>query len=526
MSSNLQNSIWPNEGGTLGQNKVQIPTGTDADTIKWPTGDALVGNFVFNKGKLVGFVDTKALIANSSKTTTFPYEYVNISLPSIAEGEMTYNHDQCAYFILNGEVLKGDIPTDEELEIITKKYAGCKTVDDIKAVDPNYLTNDIVNGVWKEGLGDLEIGGDIYENEGMFMNCSNLTSFSSDLSSLTNGSAMFAYCENLSEFDSDLSSLTNGQWMFQYCSKLTSFSIDMPSLTGGFEMFYSCSNLTSFSSDLSSLTNGYLMFSYCENLSEFDLDLSSLMNGDYMFNKCYNLTVFSSDLSSLMNGYGMFQYCTKLTSFSSDLSKLTDGSYMFNGCSSLTSFNADLSSLKIGEYMFQGCYNLESFSSDLSSLTDGNDMFVGCKLNTASVQHIANTINSHNGGLIEIYIGNSYPNEQETSAFNKMVDKGWIIYVNGSQFGSSCCSTCCASLTTLDETDGEFVAPIPFWAKPVPSDEEHAKYVDSEGNFYNILGAQFIYGDSLETYGMFTSLEDAQAQMRLKKIGEEEIETA
>ena len=58
------------------------------------------------------------------------------------------------------------------------------------------------------------------------------------------------------------------------------------------------------------------------------------------------------------------------------------------------------------------------------------------------------------------------------------------------------------------------------------SDEQHAQYVDAEGNFYNILGAQFIYGDNLETYGMFTSLEDAAANMRLKKIGEEEIETA
>ena len=149
----LENSIWPNTNGKLGKIKVQIPDGV---TTKWPEGDAIIGNFVYDKGKLVGFVDTKALIANSSKTTTFPYEYVNISLPSIAEGEMTYNYDQCVYFVLNGEILKGDVPTNEELEIITKKYAGCKTVADIIAVDPNYLTNDIVNGVWSEGLGDLE----------------------------------------------------------------------------------------------------------------------------------------------------------------------------------------------------------------------------------------------------------------------------------------------------------------------------------------------------------------------------------
>lgn len=102
MSTTLQNSIWPNTDGNLGNIKVEIPDGV---TIPWPTGDALVHNFVFNKGNLVGLVDTKALIANSSKTTTFPYEYVNISLPSIADGEMTYNHDQCAYFILNGTAL-------------------------------------------------------------------------------------------------------------------------------------------------------------------------------------------------------------------------------------------------------------------------------------------------------------------------------------------------------------------------------------------------------------------------------------
>ena len=412
MSSNLQNSIWPNEDGTLGQIKVQIPTGTENDTIKWPTGDALVGNFVFNKGKLVGFVDTKALIANDSKTTTFPYEYVNISLPSIAEGEMTYNYDQCAYFILNDEVLKGDIPTDEELEIITKKYAGCKTLDDIKAVDPYYLTADIVDGVWSEGLGDLIHGGDGWPTGGMFSSCTALTAFSSDLSSLTHGGHMFENCTNLTSFNANLSSLTNCNYMFSSCSALTSFT--------------------------------------------------------------------------------------------SKLSSLTDGEWMFSGCSALSSFDSDLSSLKEGYYMFEDC-----------------------KLDTASVQNIADTIKMYNG-TIHISIGNSIPNSQEDAAFSKMVIKGWTVYVNGYQYTSGYYGTAAsASFTTLDELgDSEMFNPIPYWAKPVNSDEEHARFVDSEGNFYNILGGNFIYGDNLETYGMFTSLEDAATQMRLKKIGEEEIETA
>jgi hypothetical protein len=89
MSNILDNSIWPNSGGKLGEIKVQIPTGTADDP--WPTGDALVGNFVYDDGDLVGFVDTKALILNDSATTTLDYDYVRISLPNIHDGEFTIN---------------------------------------------------------------------------------------------------------------------------------------------------------------------------------------------------------------------------------------------------------------------------------------------------------------------------------------------------------------------------------------------------------------------------------------------------
>lgn len=112
------NSIWPNgmkvdsDGHAvfypLGTNKVNVPI----SSLKWPKGNKVVSSFVYDKDdKLVGFVDSKALIANDSKSTTFPYDYVNISLPSIAEDEMTYNYDQCAYFILNGKVIKGNVPS-------------------------------------------------------------------------------------------------------------------------------------------------------------------------------------------------------------------------------------------------------------------------------------------------------------------------------------------------------------------------------------------------------------------------------
>ena len=60
------------------------------------------------------------------------------------------------------------------------KYSLCTNLNDIKTVDENYIT-DIIHGVWDYDLFSLTNG---YE---MFFSCTNLTTFSSDLSSLTNG---------------------------------------------------------------------------------------------------------------------------------------------------------------------------------------------------------------------------------------------------------------------------------------------------------------------------------------------------
>ena len=385
---NIDYTLWPNTDGNLGNIKVQIPTGIGDD--EWPDGDALIGNFVYKDGMLAGFVDTKALTVNDSKSTVINYDYFDIELP-FTEGEISITRgERSKYFNVRYN------PINDDNVVVTLKYKGCKTVEDVMAVD-DYLTNDIVDGVWSEGLGDL----------------------------------------------------TNGERMFQYCKKLTSFTSDLSSLTNGNSMFYNCNNLESFSSELSSLTNGERMFYYCGNL----------------------------------------------TSFSSELPCLTNGNRMFNNCSNLT-----------------------SFTSDLSSLTDGNSMFRSCKLDTTSVQNIADTINTVSSGKIDIGIGNSTPNEQEKAAFNTMVSNGWTVYVSVNGSGNSSQW----NPTSLIPIDGEeTVTPIPYWAKPVPSDEEHAHYVDEQGNFYNILGGNFIYGDTLDTYGMFTCEEDAAANMRLTKIEKE-----
>ena len=221
--------------------------------------------------------------------------------------------------------------------------------------------------------------------DSMFDGCSQLTSFSSDLSSLTYSGGMFYNCNNLTSFKGDLSSLTNGQAMFSQCSQLTSFSSDLHSLTDGNNMFHSCSQLTSFSSDLPSLTNGSEMFYECNNLTSFNSDLSSLTTGYGMFYNCNNLTSFSSDLSNLTNGNSMFEYCGKLTSFSSDLPSLTNGSEMFYECNNLTSFNGDL-----------------------SSLTTGNSMFNKCSLDAESVMYVADAIKNI-AAEKQLYINGTIP---------------------------------------------------------------------------------------------------------------------
>ena len=458
MSNISDNKYWPNAGGTLGNNKVAIPDGV---TTPWPEGDALVDNFVYKEGKLNGFIDTKALILNDSATTTINYDFVDVTFDSIGEGTLTINRGpRSKYFnVRYGVAVEGDGGSDSgntgDTIVLGTKYLGCKTIDDIKAIDPNYLTTDIVDGVWNESLKDLTSSG----GDGSCSSCS--------------GGSMFNHCTNLITFNSDLSSLQNGADMFLQCGNLETFNAELPKLIYGTNMFSYCANLTLFKcSNLSSLTTGETMFNCCSNLTTFDADLSSLTDGRSMFWSCTNLTTFDADLSSLTNSYQMFSNCTNLT----------------------------------------------TFTSDLSSLTDGERMFLGCKLDTASVQQIARTINPYNG-RIDIGIGNTKPNDEETAAFNNMAGKGWTVYVNGSSWSSSP-----HPYVLVDETTTE--TPIPFYAKPIEVEENKAKYVGEDGKFYNILGAQFIYGDNLSTYGMFINEEDAAANMRLTKIVQEEIETA
>ena len=408
----------------------------------------------------------------------------------------------------------------------------------------------------------------------MFYNCKKISSFNVDLDNLTNGEMMFMGCSSLTSFNSSLPSLINGTGMFDLCKLDTTsinsialginktgingnalhLGIETATLTdsqvkrdlglllhkgwsvyiGGTSAFSStspkyagCTTIANIKAkDANYLANGIVNGIWGEHLPDFN-DYGSLFNSaGSVYDNAKALTKWIGDLSSLKNGSSLFYNSPNLTSFTSNLSNLTNGHYMFNTCVKLSSFNSPLPSLTKGTYMFNYCETLTTFNSKLKSLTNGYYMFRKCILNTASVQKIANSIKnvtsltngtSNSDAIykqIDIGIGNSTPNSQEKTAFNTIASKGWTVYVNGSTYSP----TSGSSIVTLDEDGNEVETPIPFYAKPVPATEETASYVDSEGNYYNIQGGQFIYGDDLSTYGMFTCENDAAANMRLTKI--------
>jgi hypothetical protein len=77
------------------------------------------------------------------------------------------------------------------------------------------------------------------------------------------------------------------------------------------------------------------------------------------------------------------------------------------------------------------------------------------------------------------------------------------------------------SPTNQTSLDGETPVVKPLYFKPVPADEERGRYVNANGEYFDIKGGYYIFGDDISTYGMFTSLEEAEQAMGLTKVVKE-----
>ena len=412
---------------------------------------------------------------------------------------------------------------------------------------------------------------------GAFISAKKLKSFKGDLSNLVTGLMMFSGCESLTSFNSNLGSLEIGNAMFSGCdldeASLRNISSTIKHVKGdGLYHVINIGKATNITDDIRNdfINKGWIVLNddnhnlcyrfpietqkvidnttaiinnkcfdvegvelgeldttkliqpatFFRNgvLKTFNSDLSSLVYGYKMFAGCTNLETFEADLSSLESGDNMFEMCPNLVSFKADMSKVAGCENMFEYCTNLTSFEGDLSSLQTGDYMFEECKNLSSFRGSLASLTSASSMFTNCKLDTESIIHIADTINTvTNSPTLTLGIGNATPSEEEVVALNRIAEKGWSINVNGSSYSPSSG----AAVVTLDENGEEIVTPIPYYAKPIETDIIKAKYIGEDGKLYKVQGGQFIYGDNKETYGMFTCLDDATANMRLSKLNKD-----
>lgn len=251
MNSILDNSIWPNLNGELGSITTPIPDGV---TVKWPDGDALVGNFVYKDGKLVGFVDSKALIPNDTKSSNLPYDCVHTSFERILDGDFTFDGTRKNHFEIkcsdlvnfakinlseilsdvkfvidlddsseNKLVVHTDRVDESKLEEVSttlsnvlpvnievaqynhnieiswrdiNKYAACVTKADMWAVNPDYANDLTSDGEWVYLLSSFN--GNSW-HDGLFFQNYKIKKINIELPAMRHGDAMFYGAGNMIE---------------------------------------------------------------------------------------------------------------------------------------------------------------------------------------------------------------------------------------------------------------------------------------------------------------------------------------
>ncbi len=270
-----------------------------------------------------------------------------------------------------------------------------------------------------EGINNLDTS-TVTDMEGMFQNCSSLTSL--DVSEFTTANVtdmgrMFEGCSGLTSLDVSKFNTANVMYMycmFRNCSGLTSLdvskfnTVNVTYMNGMFEgcsgltsldvskfntanvmdmssMFQGCSSLTSLDVskfNTANVTDMYRMFYLCSSLKSLDVSKFNTANVTYMngmFHGCHCLTsldVSEFNTANVTNMREMFFHCDSLTSL--DVSEfntanVTDMHSMFEGCSSLTSL--DVSKFNTANVtdmsdMFWGCISLTSL--DLSKFNTAN----------------------------------------------------------------------------------------------------------------------------------------------------------
>lgn len=120
------------------------------------------------------------------------------------------NNPESTSYISFDDILKGTPFSIKSYSEFYGKYRNCVTVDDVKAVNPDYKNGDLTDwNEWVYPLPNLENAREMFARNG-----NNIEIFNAPTPKLTNGSNMFMGANNLYSFKGDLSNLTNGTTMF------------------------------------------------------------------------------------------------------------------------------------------------------------------------------------------------------------------------------------------------------------------------------------------------------------------------
>ena len=239
-----------------------------------------------------------------------------------------------------------------------------------------------------------------------FMNCSNLTTIPSNISSsITNLSGTFFGCTKLNDSNIltwDTSNVTNMSSMFIQCSVFNQpLSFNTSSVTNMVGMFDQCSVFNqALSFNTIAVTNMSSMFNQCSVFNQaLSFNTIAVRNMSNMFNRC---SVFNQALSfntiAVTNMSNMFYSCSafnKPLSFT-DTSKVTNMSGMFYQCYSL---NQQLSFNTIAvtnmSYMFYSC---SAFNQSLEfwNISNVSNMLIMLNYTALSMSNYSNTLISWN----------------------------------------------------------------------------------------------------------------------------------
>lgn len=239
--------------------------------------------------------------------------------------------------------------------------------------------------------------------DGLFIDCSNLTSVTLSDSITILGIRCFKGCTSLSSISNNNIVKIDNE-CFAFCNNLTSVSFPKLNYIGD-KGFYDCIRLNSFNnkqisvtsvanvtslSNVSSLTDvtyiGSSAFAFCENITNFDMPNNRFL-GSNVFNFCKKLTKITLSNNITNIGNSAFADCIQLKDFiiSSKISNLM--SHCFKNCVELTKITVSNNLLSIGFGCFYNCNKLSSI------IVDGiNDVNNFNKDNNINLPHLMTII--------------------------------------------------------------------------------------------------------------------------------------